>query len=305
MSRIKIGKFTTNYLVTKILSWSTRIFFIASIITLACLSFVDKFNFIPGVKSLAVFGLVSMVLNMCLWEMYFRSCYERHLALDMENTKYSVHKRYYFARSGWKYVELQEQIRHFNKDFIKAWEGDVEDITGRTIEEIKRGKYKGNHYKRLIWRIKKHRYPTTGIKTPNDVLYILSVGASDGMRINIKKAEHMHSKGLIIKIITSVAGSFLAASFGYEFIDGSPWSALIKLLISIMLILMSVFMGSKSGIESAKIKLATTEAISERLEEWRAQIPTEVPYNNEDNIDTEIESAVKEPVIAQSTIEIV
>ena len=44
------------------------------------------------------------------------------------------------------------------------------------------------------------------------------------------------------------------------------------------MICFSVFLGSTTGYKAAKTKLFTAEAISEKLEEWKDAIPTEVPY---------------------------
>ena len=98
------------------------------------------------------------------------------------------------------------------------------------------------------------------------------------MKMDVKESEKFHAKKLIFKILTSLMTSFLVASVGYEFIQGGYLSAILKLVITVVMICFSVFLGATSGYKSAKTKLSTAEVVSEKLEEWRDTIPTEVPY---------------------------
>ena len=257
---------------------------------LAYMSFVDTFYFSPSIKSITTFGLVSLILNVSLWESFYENAFSKHMTFDMENEEYSIHKRYYFARKGWKYSDLQLCVRQYNKDFREAWIHDIEDITGRSIEDIRKGGYKKHTHKILIWKIKHKKYPSTGIKTANNLLYVLSVGKSGSMKMDIKESERFHFKKLVFKIITSLGTSFLVASVGYEFIQGNYLSAILKLVITLVMICFSVFLGASTGYTSAKTKLSTAEAICEKLEEWRDAIPTEVPYKTEEHTEEEKEN---------------
>lgn len=277
-----LSRFSTNKFVSKILTCSVWVMLAAAVILLAYMSFVDTFYFSPSVKSLTTFGLVSLILNVSLWESFYSSLYSKQLSFDMDNPVYSIHKRYYLARKGWKYSDLQECVRKYNRDFREAWLKDIEDVTGRSIEEIRKGGYRYNTHKFLIWRVKHNKYPSTGIKTANSLLYILSVGKSSSMKIDIYESEKFHTRKLIFKIISSLATSFLVASVGYEFIQGNYLSAILKLIVTIVMICFSVFLGATTGYKSARTKLATAEAVSEKLEEWRDMIPIEVPYKDED-----------------------
>lgn len=191
-------------------------------------------------------------------------------------------------------------MRQYNQDFREAWLQDVVDITGRSIEDIRNSRYKHSVHKILIWRIKHDRYPSTGIKTANSLLYVLSVGRSSTMKINIHESEWYHIRSLILKIITSFCSSFLLASFGYEFIQGEYLSAVLKFVIAIVLVIFTVFLGSRTGYKSAKTKLSTAEAVCEKLEEWRNEIPTETPYKDnvvEEVVNDEINEPKQEPLI--------
>lgn len=293
-----LSRFSTNRLISKVLSCGVWIMLIATICVLAYMSFIDTFYFSPSIKSITTFGLICLALNISLWESFYENLYNKQLVFDMDNKEYSIHKRYYLARKDWKYTDLQKCVRQYNIDFRDAWLKDVEDITGRTIDDIRKGRYRKNTHKLLIYKIKHNKYPSTGIKTANSLLYILSVGKSGRMKIDIKKSEKFHAKKFIFKAITSFLMSFLVASFTYEFISGGYLSALLNLVITIVMIFFSVFLGAMSGYKAAKTKLSTAEIVSEKLEEWRAQIPTEVPY--EETIDIPVE----EPTVKQPTIEI-
>lgn len=276
-----ISRFSTNRLISKVLSCGVWIMLIAAICVLAYMSFVDTFYFSPSVKSITTFGLISLALNISLWESFYENLYNKQLVFDMSNKEYSIHKRYYLARKGWKYTDLQKCVRQYNIDFRDAWLKDVEDITGRTIDDIRKGRYHKNTHKFLIYKIKHNKYPSTGIKTANSLLYILSVGKSGGMKIDVKESEKFHAKKFIFKAITSFLMSFLVASFAYEFITGGYLSAALKLVMTIVMICFSVFLGAMSGYKAAKTKLSTAEVVSEKLEEWRNAIPEEVPYKEQ------------------------
>ncbi len=301
----KVSRFVQHRLVSKIVACGAWVMLASAICVLAYMSFVDTFMFSPSVKSLTTFGLVSLILNVSLWESFYDSLYTKQLNFDMDNEEYSVHKRYYFARKGWKYSDLQLCVRNYNKEFREAWIQDIEDITGRSVEDIKRGRYRGNTHKFLIWRVKHDKYPTTGIKIASDLLYILSVGKSSRMRLDLKESEKFHANKLIWKILSSIATSALVASFGFEFIQGNYLSAILRLVITIVMVCFTVFLGASAGYKSAKIKLSTAEAVSEKLEEWRDKIPSVVPYKDDSTPSEQQESTEdKDENFDQRVIEI-
>ena len=299
-----LNRLSNQDIIIKVVSWGARILLIFSLVLLSYISFVENFDISPSLKNLTTYGLICVVLNISLWESYFKSYYGKIMAKDIHNKDYCVHKRYYEARKDWKYKDLQEHIRQYNKDFLVAWKRDIEDLTGRTEEQMVNGRYKKNSHKFLIWRLKHHVYPKTGIKTPNDVLYVLSVGRSNTMKINIKESEKYHASHLARKIITAVAGAFFAASVTYQFINGTWQDALLKLIIGVVLIVCSVFFGSMNGINSAKIKLSTAEIVSEKLEEWRNKPAKILPYENNTN-DSEKDSKEEKAKDEQKFLEIV
>lgn len=223
-------------------------------------------------------SLVALVLNWVVWDSWYTSTYEKSLFQDRIKKEYSVHRRYYHARRGWKYNELQNHIRQYNINFVKTWETDVEDITGRSIESIRTEPYKGHDHKLLIHKIKHHNYPKSGIRTPKDLLYVLSVSGSDSMKLDVHKAERMHSVGRVKKLITSALSTLFAASIAVNFVKGEFESAALTLLINVAILFTSLFFGAMSGAKAAKVKLSIAEEVSEMLEEWRDTPPSEEPY---------------------------
>lgn len=279
--KAEVSRFSTEQMVAKVTKWGVNILFVVSAVILAYFSFVKTFEIDPSIRNITTIGLVSMVLNWIVWDGYYNSAYERILSQDIANKEYSVHKRYYEARKGWKYDELQKAIRNYNKSFVRAWIQDCEDVTGRTEKEMVEGGYKKRDHKMIIYKLKHRKYPKTGIKTPKDMLYILSVGKSNSMRIHTKQAERYHTSGRLRKIITAGLGSLLGASLVFEFIDGNWEGAILKVLINIVLLVTSLFFGTTAGLKGGKIKLATAEEISERLEEWKGEMPKEEPFKEE------------------------
>lgn len=285
MKKEKIGKFSSQAIVSAIMKWGAMILFVLAIIVLAYLSFVNDFTINPSVRNISTIGLVALVLNWLVWDTYYRSNYDKILLQDIESTEYSVHKRYYFARKGWKQKELQLKIRKYNEDYREAYIQDIEDLTGRSREEIISEPYKGNDHKILIWRLKHRKIPTSGIKSSRELMSILQVGSSGNSKINVKKAEHYHSIHRLSKALTAFLSAGLTASLVYDFITDGYEGALLKLLLNIVLLFCSLIFGSLAGIKGAKIKLSIAEEVSELLEEWKNEEPTVVPYK--DNVETE------------------
>lgn len=274
----KITNFSTQKLMTKIMAWGTTLLFFAALGVMAYLSFVTNIDINPSIRNITIVALVALVLNYVVWDSRYKADYDKAMTADILNEKYSIHRRYYFARKGLKQTEVQAYIRQYNKDYVQAWLDDVVDETGRTIEEIVNEPYKGHDHKFIIWRIKHHKYPKSGLKRSREVLSVLSVSGSDGMKIDIKKSEHQHAAGRIRKLLTSLLSTFLAASLAVNFVQGDLTTAFLTLLLNVVILFSSLFFGALAGIKGAKVKLATAEQISELLEEWRKQPPKEEPY---------------------------
>ena len=274
----KITNFSTQKLMTKIMAWGTTLLFLAALGIMAYLSFVTNVQINPSIKNITFIALVALVLNYIVWDSRYKADYDKAMTADILNEKYSIHRRYYFARKGLKQVEVQTYIRQYNKDYVQAWLDDVVDETGRTIKEIENEPYKGHDHKLLIWKIKHHKYPQSGLKRAREVLSVLNVSGSDSMRIDIKKSEHQHACDRIRKFLTSLLSTFLAASITVNFVTGDLTSAFLTLLLNIVILFGSLFFGALAGMKGAKVKLATAEQISELLEEWRKQSPKEEPY---------------------------
>lgn len=274
----KITNFSTQKLMTKIMAWGTTLLFLAALGVMAYLSFVTNIELNPSIRNITVVALVALVLNYIIWDSRYKADYDKVMTADILNEKYSIHRRYYFARKGLKQTEVQAYIRQYNKDYVQAWLDDVVDETGRTIEEIVNEPYKGHDHKLLIWKVKHHKYPKSGLRRSREVLSVLNVSGSDGMRIDIKKSEHQHTAGRIKKLLTSLLSTFLAASLAVNFVQGDLTSAFLTLLLNVVILFSSLFFGALAGMKGAKVKLATAEQISELLEEWRKQPPKEEPY---------------------------
>lgn len=274
----KITNFSTQKLMTKIMAWGTTLLFLAALGVMAYLSFVTNIELNPSIRNITVVAFVALVLNYIIWDSRYKTDYDKAMTADILNEKYSIHRRYYFARKGLKQTEVQAYIRQYNKDYVQAWLDDVVDETGRTIEEIVNEPYKGHDHKLLIWKVKHHKYPKSGLRRSREVLSVLNVSGSDVMRIDIKKSEHQHAVGRIQKLLTSLLSTFLAASLAVNFVQGDLTSAFLTLLLNVVILFSSLFFGALAGIKGAKTKLSTAEQISELLEEWRKQPPKEEPY---------------------------
>lgn len=292
--RSKLSSFSAQNLIAKVFKFASIIVLALAISILGYLSFVDNIGISPDIQNITLIACIATILAVIVWEMFFRDGDNKVLNEDINNKEYSVHKRYYLARKGFTYDQLQKFITTFNHNFKEAWIKDIEEITARSREEILSGGYKGNSNKILIFKLKHKMYPKSGIRTPRDMLQVLNVGSSGSMKIDIRKAEKTHAFSFASKIITSIVMMFLTASVVIEMIDGDWQSALFRLLMYMIMLVTSVVTGTSVGIKAARSKLAVAEEICERLEEWKNEPPTEVPYKEKHTVETDIEIEKKE-----------
>lgn len=293
---MKFTNTTSQKIITKILYWGTQIIFVLSIFTMAYLSFVENVDLDFDIRKLTIIAGVGVVLNYIVYDSYYKKNFEIIMQSDIDNAnknKYSIHKRYYFARKGWKDDALRDCIREYNRRFVKSWIQDVEDICARTQEEIIKGKYRGNDHKYLIWRMKHRKYPKSGIRGPRDVLYLLSVGSTDGLKFKPHRAEHFNLLIKLSKLFTSILSVLLIASISVDFLSGNWATAIITLLLNIIMLFISLFMGSVVGMKAGKMKLSTVEEACEKLEEWKNVEPLDEPYSPEMIV---VSTSVAEPI---------
>lgn len=302
----RILSFNINTFLHSILKYGSIILVVVSIAVLALLSFVTNIQFDPEMRNVTIVTLVALVLNCSIWDMFYKDQNAKVLSEDVTAAlakQYSVHKRYYDARKGLTQQQLRIEIRKYNQAFTQSWLEDIEDITGRKIDDtiddkgniidvgIRNGKYRGNTHKFLIWRVKHRLYPKSGVKSPRQLLNMLSVGKSDSMKMHTNAAKVYHTSHRITKIFTSFCGALLGASIVYEFITDHWETASIRLAINILLIVMSIVLGSASGIKGAQIQLSSTEEVCELLEEWKQQ-PAE--FNKYSDINVIVENTSQE-----------
>ena len=298
----------TNRIVSSVTSmiirYGAKILLLISIAVMTYLSFLSKLEPETDYRVITTMTLIAMVLNYLVWDSYYQSYYNAVMLKDLENKDYCIHRRYYNARRLWQYQDLQIQIREFNKNFVRAWISEVEDILGRKEEDIiaqpyyyeytyeKKGKLKRKKKRYpnrfLIWRIKNKKYPESGIKSARDLLNILRVGKSNSVKLKINAAETYRRFGRAKKILISVLSTTLAVSLTYSFVE-DPKDSLLKLLLNLALIFTSVFFGAISGTKGGQLKLSIAEEVSELLEEWKNKPASEEPYNRSEVVGNEAE----------------
>lgn len=300
----KLSNVSSQKVVGQILKWGTQIIFVFAIAVMAYLSFVENVDFGFNFRRLTTIAAIGIVLNWIVWDSYSRKNYDAVMQNDISNAnngKYSIHRRYYYARKGWKDESLRNAIREHNRRFVRSWIQDIEDLCARTEQDIIEGGYKGYDHKILIWKLKHHKYPKSGIKGPKDVLYLLSVSSSYSLQFKSREAEAYTIRTKIMKLLTSILSVAMAASISVDFLQGSYFSAIITLMLNVVILFTSLFFGSANGIKRAKIKLSTVEEACEMLEEWKNSIPSEEPYSTRINEEEQKEITLKkEPDVVEN-----
>jgi hypothetical protein len=191
---------------------------------------------------------------------------------------------------------LQKALERAKVEFRNAWIRDVEEITGRSEENIRCSPYRYSVGKKrrwfllflgktdkkrfygfpiLCWRIKHRKYPKFGIKYARQMQSVLDVGSAGAMSVKIKSSESYFKKSALQKLFITVLALFTTGTIVIEFISGNFWTAMFKLLIAIMAILLSLVFGSMNGNHGGKRKLGVAEEVSQLLEEWKDMPPIE------------------------------
>lgn len=274
--------FNMNNVLTHVIAWGAYFVVILSILVLAYLSFVEKFDISLDWRTVGVFSIASTLLGWTCWNTFYHKQYERLMSEDIQQQKlgkYSIHARYYNAIKDWNDMELQKAIDAFNDEYTKKWLNWVEKVTGKTIEEIKNGSYKGFKYKRLMYKIKKHKYPQSGYKTSMELMSLLSYQDANLNKRKLHADRSFYIRHTVQKLLTSVLFMVTAAALIPEMISGQYWSAVLKLIVALCSLSLSVFMGAMNGVKGARMKLSIVEDACVDLEHWAEKKPIIEPYS--------------------------
>lgn len=268
---MKTKNFKINNTFVVIKNLTTWLFLIGSLGLVAYLSFIDNINFDLSIQSAAIFSIVASVISIMIWNMFYSNYFDKIIYNDINKGKYGIHMKYYYSRQGFTEDILRTRIERFNKDAKESWLKDVVSQTGRDINKIKKGRYKGNSHKFLIFRVKHNLFPQTGIKYPKQLLNILSVGASDSYNYKLYSYKTVYISRLIRKIVLTILAMYFTYMISVDFITGNYLTAFVQLGITVLTLLVSIFGGIITGIKAASLKLATGEEISRLLNSWKLE----------------------------------
>lgn len=319
--------FNTNYVLGKIISFAAYLVLIGSVLVLTYLSFVETFHFNLDWKTITIFAVATVVLSWVCWNTFYHKQYEKLMDEDIEQyaeSKYSIHKRYYDASKDWTDADLQIAIDKFNEEYTEKWLRWVEKTTGVPIETIKEkytdenGKeqikttlgikdrpYKGFKYKILMWRIKHHKYPKSGYKTSMELLSLFSYQDANFNKRDLRADKKFFANKTSIKLITSILLIVTGASLIPEMVQGSYWSAVLKLILAVFSLCSSVIMGAMNGVRGARLKLSIVEDACADMERWAHTKPVLTLFEEPEVIEPEkpienvVENSEEAPVITQ------
>lgn len=293
--------FNMNNVLGKVIAYGAYLIVIGSVLILAYLSFVETFDIQWDWKTIGVFSGATVLLAWTCWNTFYHKQYEKLMDEDINQqakNEYSIHARYYVAIKDWKDKELQEAIDRFNEEYVRKWLNWVEKTTGVPIEtckqkivdpvtkeekivEVKGIKdlpYRGFRHKRLMWRIKNHKYPTSGYKTSMELMSLFSYQDANFNKRNLRADKNFYARKTISKLVISILIIVTGASLIPEMINGEYWSAVLKLALAVGSLLSGVFMGAMNGVRGARLKLSVVEDACCDLERWAEKKPLIEPY---------------------------
>lgn len=311
MSKKGLESFSTANIVKTVIQYILPILFTLSCVIMGYLAFIDSIAMPGDWRSVTLFGASGAMLSYMIWLTAYRKQYERILGEDIVNKIYSIHKRYYFARKGWKLPDLQIALENAKKRFKQAWIDDVCEMTGRTQQEIETQGYRGYTHKILIFRMKHKLYPKYGVRYARELLQVLNVGYSPNKSIDIGSAERYYKIHATQKLLTILLVLCTTGSIVVEFLTGSWLTGLFKLAVAIISLITSLLFGSLNGYTGANKKLGIAETVAETLEEWKGVEPTEEPYKEvkEEGVEqtrqiTMEDLVTEKPITPQPTVQL-
>lgn len=314
--------FNLNNILSAIINYAAYIILVISVAIMLYLSFVQKFDIEIDLLTVTIFSIALIALSWVNWTTFYKRQYEKIMTEDIEQNeqgKYSIHVRYYNVIKDYSDIELQRDIDKFNEEYTKKWLRWVEKTTGVPIESryeieldengkpklddagepikifvkgIKDLPYKGFKYKRLMWRIKHHKYPESGYRTSMELMSLFAFQEANLNKRDLKADRKFYTIHATQKFFTTFMTVVFGASIIPEMISGEWWGAVLKLILGLFSIGMSVVFGAINGIQGARLKLSTVEEACGDLERWSDKKPILAPYG-EPNVENKVENDEK------------
>lgn len=311
--------FNMNYILNKIIAYGAYLILLGSIVILLYMSFIETLKLDVEWKTVGVFSIAVVGLAWFCWNTFYHKQFEKVLSDDIEQQskkKYSVHSRYYMAIKDWKDATLQEAIDKFNDEYTAKWKRWVEKVTGKPIKtktekiidpDTKEEKivktlgiedlpYKGFKYKRIMWRIKNHKYPQSGYKTSMELMSLFSFQEANMNKRILKADRTYYTKKAIQKLVFLLLTITVGASIVPTITGGNIELILLKLILALGALFSAVFTGAISGIRGARLKLSIVEDACCDLEHWANKMPIIAPYLEPVPIITKTEETKVEPI---------
>ena len=308
--------FNLNTVLSAIINYAAYIILVFSVAIMLYLSFVKKFDIEFDLLTVGIFSIALITLSWVNWTTFYKRQYEKVMSEDIEQhaqNKYSIHVRYYNVIKDYSDIELQKDIDKFNTEYTNKWLRWVEKTTGVPIESgyqveldengkpkldengkpikvfvkgIKDLPYKGFKYKRLMWRIKHHRYPQSGYRTSMELMSLFAFQEANLNKRDLKADKKYYAVHATQKFISTFMTVVFGASIIPEMMSGDWCSTILKLVLGIFSIVMSVVFGAIHGIQGARLKLSIVEEACGDLERWSDKKPIFSPYNEPENVNT-------------------
>lgn len=300
--------FNMNSILAQVINFAAYIILLISVFALIYISFVQKFNIKIDWVTLTLFSIATVALCWLNWNTWYRKQYEKLMSEDIaehSKGKYSIHARYYHCIKDWSDIELQKKIDQFNDEYTAKWLRWVEKTTGVLIETreeveldakgqpvldengkpkiiivkgIKDLPYKHFKYKRLMWRIKNHKYPQSGYKTSMELMSLFSFQDANLNKRNLKADKQYYAFQSSSKFLSSLLTITMGASLVPEMISGNYAAAILKLILGLGSLLTSVLMGAMNGFKGGRLKLSVVEDACTDVERWGNMKPVVAPY---------------------------
>lgn len=306
--------FNMNNVLSHVIAFGAYFVVIGAILILTYLSFVETFKFTFDWKTIGIFSGATVLLSWTCWNTFYHKQYEKLMDEDIRQQAeggYSIHARYYNASKDWKDVDLQKCIDEFNEEYTRKWLNWVEKTTGVPIKSCKQKiinpdtneeeivdvvgiedlPYKGFKYKKLMYRIKNHKYPQSGYKTSMELTSLFSYQDANLNKRNLRADKTFYTRKTLTKLFMGILTIVTGASLIPEMISGEYWSAILKLAVAIGSLMSGVFMGAMNGVKGARLKLSVVEDACYDLERWAEKKPIIEPY-----IQTQPEEVVSQTV---------
>jgi hypothetical protein len=253
MAKLNLDKVSGENIVNGIKKYQLTILTIVTFIITTGLLVIGSMGIELRFSMASIISILTAFIIFSVWYMYHKENYEEILAKD-DNTE--IQKEYYEVVKKWNPLELQNQIKQFNKKHKEQWDEEKKDRLSWCETEKQRKK------------ILKEKYRGSGIISARQLSSIFYVSLANGNTYNTNGDITFLKTKAITRIAMTLSIISVGASFFMNGTSNGWWSAFLNIFINIITLTFAILSGISVGVQRGKLKMIIGEDILNLLKQW-------------------------------------